>query len=111
MKALLKPFGATNDQALLAILTFFHENPERRVNENELTLMGFKRWNQSQRVWIPFATETIGRKARKLREWGLLESGKDTQGHTWFAWKGGEVKKEEEYEVKIINGRPVAIAL
>lgn len=83
---LLKKFGAEGDQCYMAILNWFRENQNRRVNQNELTLMGFKRWSNPKRIWIPFATETIGRKARKLREWGLLDSGKDLNGHTWFAW-------------------------
>lgn len=86
IRDLLKKHGAEGDQCYIAILGWFNENRGRRVNQNELTLMGFKRWKKQQRVWVPFATETIGRKARKLREWGLLDSGKDRNGHTWFAW-------------------------
>lgn len=106
---LLKPFGAENDQTHLAILNWFLEN-NRRVNENELTIMGFKRFKKGQRVWVPIATETIGRKARKLREWGLLIGEKDTSGHSWFAAPQESVLEPvERYEYHPVldeRGRP-----
>lgn len=108
-QALLRPFGGEKDQSYIAILGWFLEN-NRRVNENELTLMGFKRFKKGQRVWVPIATETIGRKARKLREWGLLLSGKDTSGHTWFeAPHQIEIHSEPKYEFHPVfdeRGRP-----
>lgn len=82
----LKNKGAENDQAYTALLEWFSTNQGQRVNENELSLMGFKRWKKAQRVWVLFSAATISRKARQLGAWGLLERGHDTHHHTWYSW-------------------------
>lgn len=109
-RAELKKLGFEGNQCYKAIMDWFEENQDRRVNENELTLMPFKRYRKNHRDWIPFATETIGRAARKLREFGLLDSGKDTSGHTWFSYSGYTAPPKFKLEpVLDERGRPVAM--
>lgn len=82
-KQLLKKFGAENDQCCEAILEWFIEN-NRRVNGAELSLKQFRYFKPRQRIWVHFSPETVARKARLLRSWGLLNDGKDTLGHVWY---------------------------
>lgn len=101
MKNLLKPFNAENDQAHVAILTWFADNQDRRVNTAELSLMGFRHFKKGQRVWVPFSPETIARKARQLAQWGLLEKGHDTSHHTWYRWASTNMIREaKKFEVR-----------
>ncbi len=87
MKALLKQYGAENDQCYVALLEWFNEN-RRRVNSAELSLMQFQHFKKGQRVWVNFSPETIARKARQLAEWGLLDRGHDKSGFTHYSWPG-----------------------
>lgn len=107
----LKTLGVSRNQCYSAIMEWFEQNPDRRVNENELTLMPFKRYKKGQRVWVRFATETIGRAARKLREFELLDSGKDEEGHTWFSYAGGKPAGPKFRLEPVLDGkgRPVSM--
>lgn len=107
----LKDFNAEHDQAYTAILNWMAENP-RRVNANELSLMGFRRWKKAQRVWVPFSASCIDRKARKLAEWGLIARGHDSSGHTWYEPIEGTnapPKPRQTPTVVMRDGRPVAV--
>lgn len=100
VQRLLSPFGGQNDQAYQSILTWCESN-RRKVNSNELSLLGFKRWSAGRRVWVPFSAETIARKARKLAEWGLLDRGHDSQGHTWYCWPDGKTTSESVQKIPV----------
>lgn len=100
MRELLKPFGAEKNQAYVAILEWFAQNRDRRVNENELALMGFKRFKKGQRVWVTFSAATISRSARKLGEWELLERGHDSAHHTWYSMPSEGLKQVKAASVR-----------
>lgn len=113
-KKTLKELGHAEDQAYLRLMEFFAENSSRRWNSNEVSLMKFYRYRKARRDKIPFATETLSRKMRQLAEWGLLERGHDTQGHTWYSYTGPRSPKiapraAVEGKVEIRDGRPVFV--
>lgn len=110
----LKELGLHNDQCYVAILNWFAENPNRRVNSTELSLMGFKRYKKGQRVWVNFSPSCVERKARKLAELGLLERGYDTSHHAWYLSTGEAVEPVRKiigYKTRVIEGVPHAIPI
>ncbi len=109
MKEELKKIGHGNDQAMIKIMEFF-QTAGRSVNKNELTLIGFKKYRKAQRDYVPFATETIGRKARLLAELGLLKA-TYKNGYTYYSYEGTSCTpvEKQKYFIRDREGNRIQV--
>ncbi len=108
-KQTIAEHGHANDMALISIMNFF-ETCERKVNKNELTLMGFKRFRKAQRDYVKFSTETIGRKARLLAEIGILKVSRNESGHTFYSYEGtGNPVEKQKYFIRNREGNRIQV--
>lgn len=104
MKHLLKPHSLEDDNCMVAILEWL--DGRGRINKAELVLQKFRYWKKGRREWCTFSAETIGRKARKLAELGIIER-HESNHQTWYALPSEariEPKKPVQMEMVEING-------